>query len=320
MQSLILFALRFIATLVSGFGKNKKLFILIYHRVLDESDYMRPAEVDKKVFTWQMNLLSNYFNVLPLDEALEKIETGMLPSRAVSITFDDGYSDNYLNALPILKKYDLKATFFIASGYLNGGMMWNDQVIESIRRMTSEKLDLTDVGFGAFSISDEIQKSTAADQIINKIKHLESNERQDIADFISSKVKKMPTDLMMTDEQLIKLHQAGMEIGGHTVSHPIMANLDADEVKKELKNNKQTLEKLLNTSLRFFAYPNGKPNVDYKPEQIEQVKLQGYKGAVSTEWGVVGLNSDIFQLKRFTPWDTHPVKFMLRMIMRYKLG
>jgi len=318
MQSLLLHALKLIATLVSGLGKEKKLFILIYHRVLDDQDYMRPVEVDKKVFTWQMELLSNYFNVLPLAEALEKNKTATLPSRAVAITFDDGYSDNYLNALPILKKYGLNATFFIASGYLNGGIMWNDQVVESIRRMTLDKIDLTEVGLDTYQIDNEIEKSTASQQIINKIKHLDVIERQKIADFISLKVEQMPTDLMMTNEQVIKLHQSGMEIGGHTVSHPIMAKLDEQTVEKELKNNKQRLEKLLNTRLRFFAYPNGKPNIDYKAEQVEQVKAQGYQASVSTQWGVVNRHSDPFQLPRFTPWDKHPVKFMLRMIQRYK--
>jgi len=318
MQSLLLHALKLIATLVSGLGKEKKLFILIYHRVLDDQDYMRPVEVDKKVFTWQMELLANYFNVLPLAEALEKNKTATLPSRAVAITFDDGYSDNYLNALPILKKYGLNATFFIASGYLNGGIMWNDQVVESIRRMTLDKIDLTEVGLDTYQIDNEIEKSTASQQIINKIKHLDVIERQKIADFISLKVEQMPTDLMMTNEQVIKLHQSGMEIGGHTVSHPIMAKLDEQTVEKELKNNKQRLEKLLNTRLRFFAYPNGKPNIDYKAEQVEQVKAQGYQASVSTQWGVVNRHSDPFQLPRFTPWDKHPVKFMLRMIQRYK--
>ena len=251
MQSLLLHALKLIATLVSGLGKEKKLFILIYHRVLDDQDYMRPVEVDKKVFTWQMELLSNYFNVLPLAEALEKNKTATLPSRAVAITFDDGYSDNYLNALPILKKYGLNATFFIASGYLNGGIMWNDQVVESIRRMTLDKIDLTEVGLDTYQIDNEIEKSTASQQIINKIKHLDVIERQKIADFISLKVEQMPTDLMMTNEQVIKLHQSGMEIGGHTVSHPIMAKLDEQTVEKELKNNNKHTDFLFETNNQY---------------------------------------------------------------------
>ena len=279
---------------------------------------MRFGEVDKTTFNWQMELLDKYFNVLPLAVALEKVKTGQLPSRAVCITFDDGYADNYLNALPILEKYNHKATFFIASGYLNGGLMWNDKVIESVRRVSSEKLDLTDIGLEVYDVSDQQQKSEVAQQIIQNIKHMEMDKRQALADQIAAEIVNMPTDLMMTDEQLIKLHQAGMEIGGHTVTHPIMSTLDKQTIDQELKSNKQTLEQLLKIKIRFFAYPNGKPGVDYKSEQIEQVKAQGYQAALSTQWGVVDKKADFFQLPRFTPWDKHPIKFMLRMINTYR--
>ena len=118
MKAITLYGLKQLATLASGFGKKKKLFILIYHRVLDEPDFMRPGEVDKIKFAWQMELLSKYFNVLSMSDALEKIQKNTLPPRAVCITFDDGYADNYHNALPILKNNQLTATFFISSGYL----------------------------------------------------------------------------------------------------------------------------------------------------------------------------------------------------------
>ena len=317
MKALILFCLSLILTLVSGIGKNKKLFILIYHRVLDEPDYMRVGEVDKESFTWQMALLEKYFNVLSLSDALEKMQSDKLPARAVCITFDDGYADNYLNALPILKQFNLKATFFIANGYLNGGIMWNDKVIEAVRLMTSQQLDLNEFKLGVFDIKDEKDKLLAAQQIILKIKHLEANKRQKIADNIASRVNNMPTELMLADNQLVQLYQSGMEIGGHTVTHPIISNLKDDALEKELHDNKTFLEKLLKTKLKFFAYPNGKPNIDYKMNQIELVKKMQYQAAVSTEWGVSNKMSDYFQLQRFTPWDKDSIRFMLRIVLNY---
>ena len=317
MQSLFFYSLKNLLTLASGLGEKKKLFILIYHRVLDSPDFMRPGEVDKKAFAWQVELLAKYFNVLSLGDALDKLQTNQLPSRAVSITFDDGYADNFLNALPILKRYNLKATFFIASGYLNGGIMWNDKIIEGVRCIASEKLNLHNLGLEEFDVSNKAKKEKSAQQIINKVKHFDSDKRQEVADFIMSKVDQMPTDIMMTEEQLIQLHKAGMEIGGHTVSHPIMAKLDEQSVKQELKNNKLKLEQLLKITIRFFAYPNGKPGTDYKPEQIEQVKAQGYEAAVSTQWGAASPQSDLYQLPRFTPWDTTPIRFIFRMLSIY---
>ena len=121
----------------------------------------------------------------------------------------------------------------------------------------------------------------------------------------------------MTSTQLKALHSSGMEIGGHTVSHPILAKLDLDAAWLEIHNNKVFLEDLLNQSLRVFAYPNGKPNKDYLQEQIPLVKKAGYQASLSTIWGVSDYKSDIWQLPRFTPWDRTPVSFMLRMIKMY---
>jgi peptidoglycan/xylan/chitin deacetylase (PgdA/CDA1 family) len=289
---------------------------MIYHRVLDEPDFMRPGEVDKEAFTWQMELLAKHFNVLPLSEALERMQNDTLPPRAVSITFDDGYSDNYTNALPILKQFNLTATFFIASGFLDGGRMWNDTVIETVRNLNSTTLDLREQGLGKFDIFSNVQKYQAAYQIINKIKHLSFDERARLVGSIVSLSCNLPNDLMMTSEQLKKLYQSGMEVGGHTVNHPILANLDDEIAEQEVRQNKLFLEQLLSCTLKFFAYPNGKLDDDYQQRHKQMITKIGYQAAVSTNWGVSIKGCDPWQLPRFTPWDSTPLKFMIRMFMK----
>jgi len=316
-NSILLALLKFIASITSGLGKRKKLFILIYHRVLDEPDYLRPGDVDKAAFTWQMELLSKYFNVLPLHEALKSLRNDELPPRAVSITFDDGYADNYTNALPILNRFNLSSVFFIAHGFLNGGRMWNDTVIEAIRNFAEIELDLTDIGLGSFNVSNNYKKNQAVTQIIQQIKHLPPTLRDEYTNFIAERSTNIPNDLMMTSEQVMELHANGMEIGGHTENHPILAKLDLNSAHLEISNNKKYLETLLGTTLRIFAYPNGKPIQDYLPEQVQLVKGAGYEGAVSTQNSVADFSSDPWQLPRFTPWDNTPLKFMLRMIYTY---
>ena len=97
------------------------LSVLAYHRVLDESDPLLPGEPSAEEFEARMRWLGDNFNVLPLAEAIRALRDNRLPKRALSITFDDGYADNYRNALPILRRLNLPATFFIASGFLDGG-------------------------------------------------------------------------------------------------------------------------------------------------------------------------------------------------------
>ncbi len=320
MLSFLLGCLQPLATIASGLGKDKKLFILIYHQVLDEADFMRPGEVDKQAFTWQMALLSRYFNVLPLPEALAGLQQGTLPPRAVTITFDDGYADNLHNAVPILKSFGLSATFFIASGYLDGGRMWNDTVIEAVRACSLPQLDLTAIGLTSYDIDTPQKKRAAAQQIIKAIKHLPYPQRLECTRYLEQQVQSLPDDLMLTSEQLIQLQKSGMEIGGHTVSHPIMAKLAAADAKAEVLDNQLFLQQLLATKLRYFAYPNGKPGDDYLPEHRQLIADCGYQAAFSTRWGVADKHSDIWQLPRFTPWDTTPLRFMLRLIRMYKSG
>jgi len=316
-NAVLLKGLQHAASLTSGIGRNKRLFVLIYHRVLDSPDFMRGGEPDIEAFDWQMELLATYFNVLSLDTALEKLKANQLPSKAICITFDDGYADNLTNAVPILKKYALPATFFIATGFLNGGRMWNDSIIEAIRIIPETKLDLTAIGLGKFELDTQVKKAAASEAIIKQLKHLQPRQRNLYTDHIISQVGELPDDLMLTNDQVIELYQQGMEIGGHTVSHPILAKLDVDSARKEIADSKITLETILSHKLRFFAYPNGKPGQDYLPEHIGIIKDVGYQAALSTQWGVANQSSDFLQLPRFTPWDQVPLKFMGRMILMY---
>lgn len=320
MPILLLKFIQLLCTVASGLGRQKKLIILIYHQVMNEPDAMRPWEIDKLIFGWQMALMGKYFNVLSLHEALEKMANDTLPPRAACITFDDGYANNYSNALPILLKNNLTATFFIASGFLDGGRMWNDSVIESIRSLTALELDLSVLGLGKYDISSLDKKAGVAVEILNKIKHLQPEIRDQHVSYILSLAKNLPSNLMMTSQQVLKLSESGMEIGGHTVNHPILAKLTPDQVNKEVNENKKALEQLLNKTIRYFAYPNGKPGQDYIFDQVSIIKYCGYLAALSTQPAISRKSDDRWQLPRFTPWDTHPVKFMLRILKVYCLN
>jgi len=303
---------------VTSCWPQKKLLILIYHRVLEHVDWMRPDEVDQSLFAWQMDVLAKHFNVLSLAEALQRLKSNTLPPRAVCITFDDGYADNYLNALPILLQHRLTATFFVASSFLDGGRMWNDTVSEAIRHYDEAVLDLSPLGLGTFEMGSLQHKPCVAADVIAKIKYLPYSQRTECVEFIADLAREaLPTDLMMTTQQLLRLRDAGMEIGGHTATHPILATLDREQACQEIRDNKKVLEQKLNQSIRYFAYPNGKPGRDYRLDQVDLVKEQDYEAAVSTTWGVSTQSSDRWQLPRATPWDRTPEKFMLRLAAIY---
>lgn len=309
------FALRMTGSLLSPAGPNARLSILIYHRVLREPDPLFPAEVDAARFDAQMQLLASVFNLLPLTEAVERLKSGTLPARAACITFDDGYADNAEVALPILKKYHIPATFFIATGYLNGGMMFNDCIIETIRMARGNSIDLTALGLEKFPLGTLNQRRDAINNILARLKYQPLEQRQQMVEAISDLAAvELPTDMMMHTGQVRLLSDSGMEIGGHTVYHPILASIDNKTATTEIENGKLHLESITGKPVRIFAYPNGKPQTDYRAAHVNMVKELGFDAAVCTAWGIATLGSDLFQLPRFTPWDASLTRFSLRMI------
>ena len=302
--------------LLSPGGRSSRLSILIYHRVLPQADPLFPESGDAESFDQQMGLLADCFRIIPLADAVRGLRAGNLPSRAACVTFDDGYADNAETALPILRRHAIPATFFVSSGFLDGGRMWNDTVIELIRRAPGDLLDLGRVDLGSFPIETIAQRRRAVEDLIGRLKYLPLESRQFRIEQMRSIIPaKLPDNLMMTSEQVRCLHGAGMEIGGHTVCHPILASTEKSAARAEIANGKEILEGIIRAPIRLFAYPNGKPGRDYLSEHIAMVKELGFEAAVSTAYGAARPGDDLYQLPRFTPWDRGgPARFTFRMI------
>lgn len=296
-------------------GRRAKLSIVIYHRVLPEADHFLGGGSDINSFDRQLRYLTRNFNVLSLAEAIDHLQAATLPARAVCITFDDGYADNAEIALPLLQKYGVTATFFIATGFLDGGRMWNDTVIESFRRASGKTIDLREIGLERYTIATLEQRRQALFSVIDRLKYLEPTVRQSRVDRLARIIAaKLPDDLMMTTAQVKSLHDHGMEIGGHTVNHPILASTDETTARNEISEGKARLEAITGTPVRFFAYPNGKPGKDYLRIHVEMLRQLGFTAAVSTAWGAARHGDDLLQLPRFTPWDQKEWKYVLRMV------
>jgi peptidoglycan/xylan/chitin deacetylase (PgdA/CDA1 family) len=309
---------RSIADLISPAGNRGRLCILIYHRVLSVTDPILRLEPDAETFSWQMQAVAEHFNVLPLFEAIERLQKGALPARAASITFDDGYADNAIVALPVLQKCHLPATFFVASGYLDGGRMWNDTVIEAVKRTQAKTLDFSDIGLGKVKTADIGERRDTVSTLLSKLKYLSAQERDRCVKIIAERAAvALPNNLMMQSQQVKTLSEAGMDIGAHTVTHPILTRLAERDALHEIVESRQQLFEITRVPVRLFAYPNGKPGEDYDFRHVSMVKQLGFAGAVSTAWGAAKRSADTFQLPRFTPWDKTPKRFLLRMLRNY---
>ena len=292
------------------------LSILIYHRVLARPDPLFPGEVDAALFGRQLRLVKRFHTPLPLAEAVQRLQDGSLPARAACITFDDGYADNAQVALPLLQRHGLHATFFIATGYLDGGQMWNDTVIEAVRQAPAPVLDLRALGLDCLPVAELAQRQAAIAALLGQLKYLPFARRQQLAVQIRRQAGATAgAPAMLSTAQLRQLQAAGMELGAHTVSHPILSTLPEQEARLDIANGKHQLESLIQAPVTLFAYPNGKAGRDYGASHVAMVHSLGFKAAVATDWGVArpGAGLDLLQLPRFTPWDRGRLAFLWRL-------
>lgn len=300
---------------VSPAGARGRLSVLIFHSVLAQADSLRPGEPTAEEFERILRWLTTQFNVIRLSDAIEHLQQGTLPERAAAVTFDDGYANNHDVALPILQKLGAPATFFIATGYLDGGIMFNDAVIECVRHAGGAELDLSALGLGTHLIRTDEGKRTAIGRILQQVKYLPVDARAErVASLVDITGTVLPKNLMMSSEQVKGMHRNGMDIGGHTVSHPILASLDDAQARSEIAAGRAQLEALTGERVELFAYPNGQPMSDYGQQHVHAVRELGFSGAVSTASGVTSRGDDLYQIRRFTPWDRRGWRFGARML------
>lgn len=303
----------------TGAGAHARLSVLIFHRVLPVADPLFADIPDARRFAEEMRWVRDWFNVLPLTEAIERLRKNSLPPRALAISFDDGYADNRTVAAPILQSLGLSATFFVTTGVLDGGRMWNDTVIESIRAVRSEQLDLERLGLGTYSLGNAASRRVAIDKVLTRIKRLPSIEREAMVNAIAEVVgAELPLDLMMSATQVRELSALGMDVGGHTVTHPILTRLDDEAAYREMAEGREALRAMSRSPVELFAYPNGVPGVDYDARHVALVRRCGFAAALTTAAGVSTPRSDVYQLPRFRPWDRSKPRYALRLLLNLR--
>jgi peptidoglycan/xylan/chitin deacetylase (PgdA/CDA1 family) len=277
----------------------------MYHRVLPQNDpdlqSIQPGlYVTPEVFEKQVAFLSRRFKVISLGKLSDLHQSGMpIPKNCAVVTFDDGWRDNFENAFPILRRYNIPATVFLATDFIGtNNILWfylAGKVIEKANIPPDRLSAILRRG-----IEREASSGVAGD-MIEALKALDHESILTVIHEIASEAGIPETDLhpddnmMLNWEQVAEMSRGGIEIGSHGCSHRILTHLEQAEVKRELTCSKEIIESKLGRKIDIFSYPNG----DYDSKIKDLVREAGYALAVATRGNTEDKGMiDIFALKR----------------------
>ena len=279
---------------------RSKVLILTYHRFSREA---HPQTISAAEFSAHLEYLEKHNRVLPLAEVVENLQNGKaLPPNTAVITIDDGYSDAYEIAFPILKKRNMPATVYGVTDFIDGKCwLWTDLMRFVLTRTKAEKID---VEFENERIEGVLkgneQKSEIAGRINSFLKKMPNDEKTkkiaEIAVSLGVEIPGTPTEeySAINWQNAQEMDAANVRIESHTVRHPILTNIAADELEFELKTSKSRLEEMLGRKAENFCYPNGTFNETVKTA----VKNAGYRSAVSTRYGFNDGQENFYSLRR----------------------
>ncbi|GAB5492284.1 MAG: polysaccharide deacetylase family protein [Phototrophicaceae bacterium] len=263
-----------------------RLTVLAYHRITDihaDDFYGLASNVSAtpEDFDAQMTFIGNNFNVISLDQLREFIlNDTALPKRPLLITFDDGYRDNYDNALPILKKHGFPAVIFTVTGRMTDPLpLWWDMCAQAFRETTLKTADLPYIGVREISEASQ-------DEFIEVIKTHPTKQMDESIEKLCTALEVTPSKeaLFFGWDEVRELVANGVACQPHTVNHPIMTRIDLAQRIEELTQSRDDLLQHTEQIVDTFAYPNGSP-VDYDKETILALRDLGYKIAVTLSPG-----------------------------------
>lgn len=274
--------------------------ILMYHRVSLKRDAWSLEPISPQGFEMQMRYFCRNYEIIPLDKLVEYMTQGIpLPKKAVVITFDDGYKDNYRNAYPILKKYHIPATIFLTTGHIGtGNLFWWDKVSYIINHTNVDKLYLDE--FGSYSLKSDAEKFRACSIIEERLKKLNPDlEDLFIKKLLISTETDYPSDLgielILNWDEIKEMSRNGIAFGAHTVNHKILTKLPLARARWEIVKSKNDIEKRIGQQVTAFSYPNG----DFCEDIVGLVRKNGFSCAVATSPGkIISPKDNIYGLNR----------------------
>jgi peptidoglycan/xylan/chitin deacetylase (PgdA/CDA1 family) len=313
-----------------------RALILIYHRVTELTNDPNLLAVTPANFAKHMEFIREHCFPTRLQQLTEALQDGIIPNRAVVITFDDGYADNLHQAMPLLERYEVPATVFIVAGQVGSSHeFWWDELDRLLLQPgklppqlclhfagSEVKWDQEDANnytlddfqrFRDWHIEreqDPTPRHRLFRELYEQLHSMPDGERQIVMNELRTSAQAEPggrqTHRTLSTDEVIRLGQSDLiEIGAHTMNHPDIASLSPVQQRQEIQQSKEYLESVLNHPITSFAFPYGTNT----PETIAILREVEFERACTTHADAVWPGASRFQLPRLVVRDWDYKKF-----------
>ncbi len=305
----------FMTTTFKNVVPHKNIAILLYHRIIkNEYDFWK-LNISPEKFETHIKYISENYNVLRMDEKwVGKVDPN---KKYIVITFDDGYVDNYKNALPILEKYNVPATVFVGTALIGkSNNYWWDELEQII--LLNEYVGIFTLDGEVIDICTKVDREKLCIRLRNKLKTMNYTE---IVSFIDSMKKQLElrvessSDIRcMNKNEIREMIDSGLiSIGGHTRGHlSLGADKTIETIKSEVSGAKKELEDYIQKKVSVFAYPFGGED-DKSAIAEEIIRESGFYRSVCVKDGNVSAE-DRYDLPRHMMFENDDIKNKLESI------
>lgn len=289
----------------NSFSKNKYLnkilkykintVVVCFHRVIDDESFKyqnnRPNDdlvVSSSIFEKQIKFINDHFNPISIDNIYQD---NNLKNNRIIITFDDGYRDNIINALPILEKYNCPAIIYVTTGFIdNKHTAWWIKIWDIILNFNEITFENKKIDLDTFEKKKRIYFFFRKKFFLMKIHQIDKilNEIADSVNYIENKNK---TFMELEDIKKLKFNKL-IQLGCHTHMHQNLKILNKNELNEEIFKSKQILESNLDKKIKHFSIPFGTNNT-FSPTVIDAINKFEFNTIVTTEHDVFKKKSKI---------------------------
>jgi peptidoglycan/xylan/chitin deacetylase (PgdA/CDA1 family) len=283
-----------------------RVLVLMFHRVLDDPEFDTSSSqpelcVRASTFRDFLAWLGRHAELVDLRNGLPRWDKRDIKAR-VALTFDDGWLDNLRHAVPAAQQTGTPMTIFVCPGLMDRAFpFWPERVSYLLRRLADPSSVLS-----RLAPLNGPPHGNNLERIIEALKDMAAEDRsewirklQEMAGVFDFPAVAEPLNRTMSWQDVREIRGRGVEIGSHTMTHPILTCLAADQVNPELLLSRREIEAGLGAPCALLAYPNGNHNAE-----IREIALRaGYTAAFTTEPGLWTPETDLFRVPRMNVFE-----------------